>query len=85
MKSRIKLTVYLTTSIISEALAKGLGAIRPAGLAGIYDASFARAIIERDEMPSVSEWPLYNLSDVASGSGNESTDALHCDWRDSDV
>ncbi|GAW13494.1 hypothetical protein ANO14919_028800 [Xylariales sp. No.14919] len=79
MKSNIKLTVYLTTAIISEALAKRLGDIKPAGLVGIYDATFARAILEPNEMPFASEWPLCGLHAAASDSGNESADPLYCD------
>ncbi|KAH8163989.1 hypothetical protein CIB48_g4271 [Xylaria polymorpha] len=71
--SNIKLTIYLTTAIMSEALAKGLGTTRPAGLAGIYDGTFTRAILQHD---AANEWPLCDSNDVSSESGDESVEKL---------
>ncbi|KAI0468234.1 hypothetical protein F4859DRAFT_491972 [Xylaria cf. heliscus] len=78
MKSNIKLTVYLTTVIMSEALAKGIGAMRPAGLAGIDDATFTRAMLERDTTLSVDEWPLCHLNHVASAPRSDSVEVFYC-------
>ncbi|KAK5625820.1 hypothetical protein RRF57_001536 [Xylaria bambusicola] len=88
MKTNIKLTVYLTTSIMSEALAKRPGAIKPAGLAGIYDATFTRLILERSEMPftpSVHQSLLCDLYNVAARPGNDSINELYCDRQETDV
>lgn len=82
MKTNIKLTVYLTTAIMSETLAKRLVAIKPAGLAGIYDATFTRVILERDDAPHaplVDEWPLCSFQDTALRLGNNSMDKLYCE------
>ncbi|KAJ2992982.1 hypothetical protein NUW58_g1982 [Xylaria curta] len=71
MKSNIKLTVYLTTAIMSEALAKEPGAPRAAGLAGIYDFVFTPATPEWNEIPCVGGWSLRELDHVPSALGNE--------------
>jgi hypothetical protein len=86
MKSNIKLTVYLTTALMSEALAKGQGAIKPAGLAGIYDATFTRATLGRGKISSVNmECPLCDLNGRTLVSGNDSTGRLYCDSSDRDA
>ncbi|KAI8631516.1 hypothetical protein F5Y19DRAFT_473189 [Xylariaceae sp. FL1651] len=77
MKSNIKLTVYLTTAIMSEVLAKALA---PAGLAGIYDATFTRVTYTRNEITVSNVEPLCDLGDIALTS-NGPTSPYYC-FRD---
>ncbi|TRX95997.1 hypothetical protein FHL15_003139 [Xylaria flabelliformis] len=77
MKSNIKLTVYLTTGIMSEVLAKGLGTMRPAELAGIHEATVIGALLERGAAPSVSQLLLHDFDDVAATAGNNSAEFLY--------